>query len=75
MKTIKFRVYYDGEYWIAEGIEIGIFTQGKTLDELMENLKEAVELHFEDELKAGEAIKILSISELEVREFAQTSSY
>ena len=45
---------------------MSIFTQGKTLDELMKNLKEAVELHFEDELKAGEVIKILSVSEMEV---------
>ena len=66
MKTVKFRVYYDGEYWVAEGVDVSIFTQGKTLDELMKNLKEAVELHFEDELKAGEIIKILSVSEMEV---------
>ncbi|AEF96604.1 type II toxin-antitoxin system HicB family antitoxin [Methanotorris igneus] len=70
MKTVKFRVYYDGEYWIAEGIDVSIFTQGKTLDELMKNLKEAVELHFEDELKAGEVIKILSVSEMEVSSVA-----
>ncbi|XRO75710.1 type II toxin-antitoxin system HicB family antitoxin [Methanocaldococcus sp. 28A] len=70
MKTIKFRVYYDGKYWVAEGIDVSIFTQGETLDKLMKNIKEAVELHFEDELKAGEVIKILSVSEMEVREFA-----
>ncbi len=28
-----------------------IFTQGKSLDELMQNLQEAVELHFEELLK------------------------
>ena len=70
MKTVKFRVYYDGGYWIAEGVDVSIFTQGKTLDELMKNLKEAVELHFEDELKAGEVIKILSVSEMEVSSVA-----
>ena len=70
MKTVKFRVYYDGEYWIAEGVDVSIFTQGKTLDELMKNLKEAVELHFEDELREGEVIKILSVSEMEVSSVA-----
>ena len=70
MRTVKFRVYYDGEYWVAEGVDVSIFTQGKTLDELMKNLKEAVELHFEDELKAGEVIKILSVSEMEVSSVA-----
>jgi len=66
MRTVKFRIYYDGEYWIAEGVDVSIFTQGKTLDELMKNLKEAVELHFEDELREGKTIKILSVSEMEV---------
>ncbi|ADG13800.1 protein of unknown function UPF0150 [Methanocaldococcus infernus ME] len=66
MKTVKFRIYYDGEYWVAEGIDVSIYTQGKSLDELMKNLKEAVELHFEDDLKSGESIKILSFSEIEV---------
>ncbi|WP_456416325.1 type II toxin-antitoxin system HicB family antitoxin [Methanocaldococcus sp.] len=70
MKTINFRVFYDGKYWVAEGIDVSIFTQGKTLDELMKNIKEAVELHFEDEIKAGEIIKILSVSEIEVSNFA-----
>ena len=22
MKTVKFRVYYDGKYWIAEGVDM-----------------------------------------------------
>ncbi len=47
-----------------------IFTQGKTMDELMENIKEAVEVHFEELLKKGEEVKILSISETEVHSFA-----
>ncbi len=45
---VKVEIYYDGNYWCARGIGEDIFTQGKTLDELMENLKEAVEVHFSD---------------------------
>ena len=63
---VKFEVYNDNEFWCARGIGVDIFTQGKTLDELMENIKEAVELHFEDQLHAGNEIRILTISELEV---------
>ncbi len=37
-------------YYVAECLEVNIVTQGKTLDLLIENLKEAVELFFEDEL-------------------------
>ncbi|MCD6524888.1 MAG: hypothetical protein J7K48_07865 [Thermococcus sp.] len=43
---VKFEVYFDGEYWCARDIDDDIFTQGKTLDELMENIREAVEVHF-----------------------------
>ena len=50
----------------GRGIGVDIFTQGKTLDELMVHIREAVELHFEEELGKGESIRILSISETEV---------
>ena len=67
---VKFEIYNDGKHWCARGIGVDIFTQGKTLDELMENIKEAVEVHFEELLKKGEEVKILSISETEVHSFA-----
>ncbi len=63
---VKFEVYNDGKNWCARGIGLSIFTQGKTLDELMSNLKEAVSIHFEEELKEGEEISILVISEVKV---------
>jgi predicted RNase H-like HicB family nuclease len=44
---VKIEAYYDGEFWCARGIGEDIFTQGETLDELMENIKEAVALHFD----------------------------
>ncbi|MFO8052150.1 MAG: hypothetical protein R6V01_10715 [Thermoplasmatota archaeon] len=47
----KFEIYNDGEYWCARGIRDDIFTQGRTMDELIRNLQEAVELHFEDEIE------------------------
>lgn len=37
------------KYYVAEGVDLPIVTQGKTLDELVENIKEAIELHLEDE--------------------------
>ncbi len=63
---VKFEVYKDGKHWCARGIGVDIFTQGKTLDELMKNINEAVALNFEDELKKGREVRILSISEMEV---------
>lgn len=50
MKTsIQFHIFKGENYYVAEGSDLPIVTQGKTLDELMENLKEAIELHLQDE--------------------------
>lgn len=70
----KFEVYHDGEYWCARGIGEDIFTQGRTLDDLMRNIKEAVEVHFAELLEKGEHIRILSLSELEVDPLAKATS-
>ena len=69
---VKFEIYNDGEYWCARGIGVDIFTQGKTLDELMENIKEAVEAHYGELLEKGEDIRI--ISEIEVHSTAKVAS-
>ena len=37
------------KYYVAEGVDLPIVTQGKTLDELARNIEEAVELHLEGE--------------------------
>ncbi len=42
-------MYKGGEYYIAECIDLPVVTQGKTLDELVANLQEAIELHLEGE--------------------------
>ncbi|MBN1932944.1 MAG: type II toxin-antitoxin system HicB family antitoxin [Desulfobacterales bacterium] len=45
---IKAEVYFDEEYYCGKCFDFDIFTQGKTLDELINNLKEAIQVHFED---------------------------
>ena len=51
-KMIKAEIYHDGEYYCAKCLDFDIFTQGKTLDEVTDNLKEAIKLHFEDDDRA-----------------------
>jgi len=63
---VKFEVYSDEKYWCGRGIGSDIFTLGRTLDELMTNIREAVDLHFEEEIARGENIRIPSISAYEV---------
>jgi predicted RNase H-like HicB family nuclease len=47
--TIKAFIKKGEAYYIAECMEIAVVTQGKTIDETVENLKEAVSLHLEGE--------------------------
>lgn len=60
---VKMEIYSDGEFWCARGIGEDIFTQGKTLDELHENIKEAVTVHFG---KTKEPITVLTLSEVKL---------
>ncbi|MFO8009552.1 MAG: type II toxin-antitoxin system HicB family antitoxin [Dehalococcoidia bacterium] len=47
--SIKAFVYKGHDYYVAECMDIPVVTQGKTLDETMSNLQEAVSLHLEVE--------------------------
>jgi len=44
---VKAEIYFDGEYCCARTLNIDVFTQGRTIDEAIENLKEAASLHLE----------------------------
>lgn len=47
-KVIQISIYKGDKYFIAEGVNIPVVTQGKSYDELFENLKEALSLFLED---------------------------
>ena len=70
---VKSEIYSDCKYWCSRGIGVDIFTQGKTLDELMANIREAVGLHFEEEPGKRESIRIITISETGVDTVARAS--
>lgn len=46
---IQFHIYKGEKYYVAQGIDLPVVTQGKTLDQLSENIREAVELQLEGE--------------------------
>lgn len=46
---IQFRIYKGEDMYVGEGIDLPIVTQGKTLDEVVMNLQEALALHLEGE--------------------------
>ncbi|PYT16703.1 MAG: hypothetical protein DMF51_04105 [Acidobacteria bacterium] len=39
----------DRDWYVAECLELAVVTQGRTLDELVVNLREAITLHLEGE--------------------------
>jgi len=50
MRTIiQFTISKGEKQYVASCVDVPIVTQGKTLDDLSKNIKEAVELHFEGE--------------------------
>ena len=57
--TIKAQIYSGEESgFVAECVDLAIVTQGQTLDEVVHNLREAIELHLD-----GEDLAALGFSE------------
>jgi predicted RNase H-like HicB family nuclease len=70
---IKAEIHYDGEFYCGVCLDFDIFSQGKTLDELVVNLKEAIQLHFEDAkdeasefIEAPSLITMMDLGEIHV---------
>ena len=49
MKNVTGIIRKGEKFYIGECLEIDVVTQGKTIDETIQNLKEAVYLYFEGE--------------------------
>jgi len=49
MKRVTAYIHKGEKFYIGECLEIDVITQGKTIDETLRNLKEAIALYFKDE--------------------------
>jgi predicted RNase H-like HicB family nuclease len=49
MRAIKFYVYKESPHYVAQCLNVDVSSFGGTVEEAIQNLKEAVELHFEDQ--------------------------
>jgi predicted RNase H-like HicB family nuclease len=50
MKSIiQYRIFKGDDYYVAEGLDLPVVTQGRTLDELAKNIQEATELCLQGE--------------------------
>lgn len=50
VKKMNFRatVWREGDWFVAQCLDVDVASQGTTREEALANLKEAVELHFEE---------------------------
>mgnify|MGYP000984416094 FL=1 len=60
---VKFKIFYYDAGWTARATDHGIITQGETIGELVDNIIEATELYFEDQIGQGEQITITVTTE------------
>ena len=56
--VIEVEASHDGKFWCGRGIRADFFTQGKTLDGHMKNVKEAAALHLEDSLPIRDVVEL-----------------
>lgn len=49
MKEYDYVVWQEGKYYVSQCLNVNVSSFGETIDEAISNLKEAVELYFEDE--------------------------
>lgn len=47
--TIKVYISRGEKYYVAQCVEIDVVTQGKTINQVIKNLREAISLHLEGE--------------------------
>ncbi len=49
MRNFKYIIYKEGKYFVSQCLNVDISSFGETTDEAIENLKEALELYYEDD--------------------------
>jgi predicted RNase H-like HicB family nuclease len=49
MKSIKYIIYREGKYYVSQSLNVDVSSFGETVEEAKNNLKEALDLYFEDE--------------------------
>ena len=58
MKSVKYIIYKEGNYYVSQCLNVDVSSFGDTIEDSKNNLKEALDLYFEDETAAHNYIKI-----------------
>jgi len=56
--TLKYIIYREGKYFVAQCLNVDVSSFGKTIKEAQNNIKEALELFFEGESGKKEYVQI-----------------
>ncbi len=59
MKNIKYIVYKEGKHYVSQSINVDVSSFGDTIDEAIGNLKEALDLYFEDNESSSKDYQII----------------
>lgn len=66
--TFTAAITHEGDWWVARCLQVEVTSQGDTLEEALANLREALELYFEDEpLPAHVQAPIIAPVDISVR--------
>jgi len=49
MRSLKYVVYCEGKYYVSQCLNVDVSSFGKSIDEAVVNLKDAVELYLKDD--------------------------
>ena len=49
MRNVKYVVYGEGKYYVSQCLNVDVSSFGESIDEAVNNLKDAVELYLKDE--------------------------
>jgi predicted RNase H-like HicB family nuclease len=69
MKSIKYIIYKEGKFYVSQALNVDISSFGKTIEEATNNLKEALDLFFEDDSakRTYQKIENTLLGELNIR--------
>jgi predicted RNase H-like HicB family nuclease len=55
---LKYIIYREGKYFVAQCLNVDVSSFGKTIEEAQKNIKEALELYFEGDVGKKEYVQI-----------------
>ena len=59
MKSIKYIVYKEGKHYVSQSINVDVSSFGDTIEEAISNLREALDLYFEDNKSSAKDFQII----------------